>query len=187
MHRRDLTKRDVSGELERASASHNMRQYDGWEIELCGLQGLKEVASEEQTDHTIRPADADILTIACDAQAMLSASERFQQQSWIIVHAGTTNEALACIRYNLAAVALVQAQDNWAELADALTALRTPPELIIISPEGLACGEALRYSGYNVVVPRIDDRSLFWAVSSARDSWLSRRQNVKRGALWFDA
>jgi hypothetical protein len=139
---------------------------------------------------SILPGDADILTIAAEAATMRSVLAAFPAPAWRTVHAGSIREAAAYLRYNRAAVALVEApltESDRKALMETLHSLPNAPEALVLAPEGMVCDEVLPFGGCNVLTIPARGNSLMWAVRSARRAWLERHVNTTGGWLCSDA
>jgi DNA-binding response OmpR family regulator len=154
------------------------------------VTALNGVAPEFRTDRSIRPGDTHILVVECEPMVTRCVSDVFRSPLWTTIEAGTAEEGLAYLRYNLAAVALIQAPADpadWEEAALRWRSLREAPEVIVITRGAFACDKALTFGAHAIVTSPVDRRTLLWTVSGALAAWLARQENEMRGGLCSDA
>ena len=118
---------------------------------------------------------SDLLTVECEPALQRLIEDTFPSTACALVHADTTEEALAYLRYNIAAVALVHVaphDSRWREILVELQTARDAPEVIVVARTSVACADALNFGSLRVLVPPLSSESLLYTVSGAWHRWL---------------
>jgi CheY-like chemotaxis protein len=107
-----------------------------------------------------------------------------------VAHASSLEEAFAYLRSNLAAVAVAEAElmgGDWATVVSRLRSMPDSPEVVLVTCDELPLQDALRAGAFDLLQRPFNDPDLLWAVATAWQNWMRRREDGAGGGLCSDA
>ena len=135
-------------------------------------------------------AITDVLTIGEEATVFRPVQRTLRPTGWAVVHANSLHAALAYLRTNVAAVAVVQDDLAGTDGNTALSSLRSSadaPEIVLVTWDKLPLQDAIRAGAFDVVQRPFDHSDLLWAVAAAWHNWMTQRERAFGGGPCSDA
>lgn len=131
----------------------------------------------------------DVLTIGKEATVFRPVQRALQPTGWTVAHVSSVDSAIACLRSNVVAVAVAEAEladDDWSTLVRSLRSRADAPEVVLVAWNDAPYQDALRAGAFDLVQRPCDHSDLLWTVATAWHNWMTRRERGLGGGSCSD-
>src|SRR5689334_7490100 len=114
----------------------------------------------------------DVLTIGNKTTVLRPVQRALIGSGWIVRHADTLQSAVRLLQMNSAAVAVVEADEEWVDILSCLRSIPNPPEVVVLTYEDLGIGDVLSLGAYDVLERPLTSADLLWSIATAWHAWM---------------
>ena len=127
----------------------------------------------------------DVLAIGQEATVFRPLQRALRPTGWRVAHLSSLENAIAYLRSNVAAVAVVEIEPEygWRSMVSSLRGLANGPQIILVTEGELPLKDALKAGAFDHLQRPLKHSDLLWAVATAWHAWMTCREVRPGGGL----